>query len=129
MEGVPSIAHGGLIADSLSLKLPEDNQPTLALDCCRRKAGPHLPAVDIHYIQVGFAPFAAELLIERQRTRRRGPLSGQPDSCSFSGLLNQATNLSHRQRDPQQFLQTGLDLPIAGMRFDQQREYLSCQVT
>jgi hypothetical protein len=85
--------------------------------------------MDIDHIQVRFASFATELLIESQGPNRGGLLLGQPGSCSLPSVVNQLTDRSKRQRSSHQFLQAGLDLPIAGMGFDQQSEHFSLEGT
>src|SRR2546425_7671958 len=117
-----SITDGAQPADSLFLQIPQQQRPTFSIDLHRGHAGPHLPAVDINHIQIGFSALAAVLFIQGQGARSSGQLVTQPRLSTLPGFFDDANNPSQAHINPMQFSQTRLNAPITGMRFDQQRQ-------
>src|SRR5450759_788160 len=122
LDSSASITDGAQTADPLFLHIPEQQRPTFSINLHWGHGGPHLPAVDINHIQIGFSTLAAVLFIQGQGARSSGLLLTQPRLSTLPGFFDDANNPSQAQMNPMQFPQTRLNAPITGMRFDQQRQ-------
>src|SRR5437667_190434 len=122
LDGSASITDRPQTADPLFLQIPQKPRPTFPIDLHRGHAGPDLPAVHIHYIQIGFSALAAVLFIQCQGAGSRGLLVVQPALGTVSGFFDDDRDLPQAQIDPMHASQTGLNASITRMRFDQQRQ-------
>src|SRR6266566_5684789 len=66
LDGSASITDGAQTVDPLFLQIPQQQGPAFSIDLYRGHRGPHLPAVDINHIQIGFSALAAVLFVQRQ---------------------------------------------------------------
>src|SRR6266571_2362417 len=118
-----SITDTALTAESLLTQIPPDQRPTFPVYRYRRHGGPHLSAVNINHIEISFSSLTAVLLIQGQGTRGAGLLLAQPALGTLPGFLHDPHNASHAHLDATHLQQTGLDIAITGMRFDQQGQH------
>ncbi len=101
------------------MQIPERQRPTFPIDRHSRQRRPHLPTVGIDHIEVGFAAFAAVLFIQGQHPSLLRDLPLQPLLRTRSCLLHDRRDRSQAHLLAQEFGQTGLNAPIAGVSFHQ----------
>src|SRR6266851_4357492 len=119
-----SITDTALTEESLLTQVPPDQGPTFSIHCDWRQGGPHLSAVNINHIEVGFSSLAAVLFIQGQGTWRARLLLAQPLLRTFSSFLHDPANASQTHTDATHFHQTCLDIAITRMRLNQQCQNL-----
>ena len=106
------------------MQIPPHQRPAFPIHRHWWQGGPHLSAVHINHIEIGFSSLTAVLFIQGPCTRRARTRLSQPSLSTPSRFLHDSGNTSQADADATQLHQTRLDIAITGMRFEKPRQHL-----
>ena len=102
LNGSPSITDTALAEQSLLVQIPPHQRPTFPIHRHWGQGGPHLSALHINHIEIGFSSLTAVLFIQGPGTWRTGLRLSQPSLRTLPRFLRNTDNASQADASAKQ---------------------------